>query len=251
LQVLEEEKMQTKSIQLAAIALSLPLWLFHPAPANAGSLVPVPEPTAGLPAVMGVYSTNTNACFTGGTGGTVCLFGDGSVIPASITTSISGNNELTTFRFLFAGLITDGSSNPLGTVNLNGDGKVTVFARGSDSQLGTFSTQMTQLDLSGIISGNSALGGITLMTRLESEDANLPSPPPSTGSTTVSTGPGNGFLVTSFFDVFTEISITGGSSWIQQNNAPTEVDLLASPEPGSLVLLGAGCLALALRRRLR
>ena len=80
---------------------------------------------------------------------------------------------------------------------------------------------------------------------------------PSPGGLTAAPVPG-GFVINSFFDIFTELSIDGGMSWspvqplgtygLQGPAAPTV------PEPGSLLLLGSGVLFMAgavLRRRRR
>jgi len=58
------------------------------------------------------------------------------------------------------------------------------------------------------------------------------------------------FHIDSFFDVFTELSIDGGASWIP-STASTHVDLAPLPEPGSLTLLGVAALGLMARRRRR
>jgi hypothetical protein len=64
--------------------------------------------------------------------------------------------------------------------------------------------------------------------------------------------PGGGVQIDSFFDVFTEISLDGGGSW-HAGNAPLRMDLTAiTPEPGTiaLALFGlVGCGLMARRRR--
>ena len=71
---------------------------------------------------------------------------------------------------------------------------------------------------------------------------------PSLGMTTVSALGGGQYQIDSFFDVFTELSIDGGQSFIPSMGS-TRVELV--PEPSSLVLLLCGFLvaALTLRRR--
>ncbi len=55
--------------------------------------------------------------------------------------------------------------------------------------------------------------------------------------------PVNNFHITSFFDIFTELSIDGTQSWVA---ASSEL-----PEPSSIVLTGAGFAALLMRIRRR
>jgi hypothetical protein len=72
---------------------------------------------------------------------------------------------------------------------------------------------------------------------------------PSFGQTSV-TGSGP-WVVDSFFDVFTELSIDGGSTWIPASTPPAHVVLTATPEPGTWALFGGGVLALIAARRRR
>ena len=100
---------------------------------------------------------------------------------------------------------------------------------------GTFQTEMLALSLSALTSVG------TVMIR---ESPTLPS----LGMTTVSALGGGQYQIDSFFDVFTELSIDGGQSFIPSMGS-TRVELV--PEPSSLVLLLCGFLvaALTLRRR--
>jgi hypothetical protein len=45
------------------------------------------------------------------------------------------------------------------------------------------------------------------------------------------------YRISSFFDVFTELSIDGGTTWVP---SPHSVRILQTPEPGSLLLLACG-----------
>ena len=38
----------------------------------------------------------------------------------------------------------------------------------------------------------------------------------STGQTTIDSAPGGGFMISSFFDIFTEVSLDGGATWTRQ-----------------------------------
>jgi hypothetical protein len=96
-------------------------------------------------------------------------------------------------------------------------------------------TEMLMLDLAG------SLGGpIPVMIR---ESPTLPSP----GKLTVDSS----FFVDSFFDVFVELSIDNGLTWIPQNEA-NGTHFSNIPEPLSAALLGFGLIGIAgLRRRIR
>jgi hypothetical protein len=100
----------------------------------------------------------------------------------------------------------------------------------------TFNTQITQFDVSG--------GNLPSNIRLRQSATE-----PTLGQTTVQ-DLGNGqFLITSFFDVFTDLSIDGGQTWIPSDRAG-HVELQPVPEPSMawLMALGIG-LVIAGRRR--
>lgn len=69
---------------------------------------------------------------------------------------------------------------------------------------------------------------------------------------TIFSGPNDGlYNITSFFDVFTDISLDGGNSFINPTNTPangTEFDLVTTPEPGTFLLLLPGVMLLAYYR---
>ena len=85
-------------------------------------------------------------------------------------------------------------------------------------------TQILSMDLTGSIFGHSV--AIVLdPTRA------------TTGSTTIAHIGGGLFHITSFFDVFTEISLDGGNTFIPQTGGPAHVVLqTAVPEPSALVM---------------
>lgn len=196
----------------------------------------IDQTTPNLPPSIGGYVSpaNVHACFAiAGFGNPLCLVqGDHEFFVNPIYTQHAGTNDgIDQFNSTFVGVATGG---PLGNstqpITMQGPVSVTLFNRPTNNLLGTFSTEMTQLDLQG--------GGIMIR-----ESPTLTS----TGATQI-TDNGNGtFHINSFFDIFTELSLDGGATWTPSTGS-THVDLVV-PEPGSLFLFGAGALALVWRRR--
>jgi hypothetical protein len=93
---------------------------------------------------------------------------------------------------------------------------------------------MTQLNISGLPGG--------AMIRIDPVN-------PSTGITTVTPVGGGMFMMNSFFDIFTDLSLDGGQTWTPANGPAHEV-LVPSPEPSTWLLLVSGA-ALALLARWR
>jgi len=69
---------------------------------------------------------------------------------------------------------------------------------------------------------------------------------PTMGETTITDLGGGLYEIDSFFDVFTELSVDGGGSWVSCDYA-TRLTLV--PEPATLALLAVRSLALIRRRR--
>jgi hypothetical protein len=120
---------------------------------------------------------------------------------------------------------------PLGTVQATASGPVVTKVFDKIGQTtGTFDTEMLSMNLT----GGSPLGPFMIR-----ESPTLRS----TGQTTITDIGGGLFRIDSFFDVFTELSIDGGVTWMPDNNGPAHVELV--PEPSSMILLGLGAAVLA------
>jgi hypothetical protein len=140
----------------------------------------------------------------------------------------SGANELENF-----------SSTLLGVVSVNGSPFLPGSATGpAETELfgyvgqvtGTFPSEMLAMNLS----GTSPFGPFMLR-----ESPTLAS----VGQTTVTDLGGGQYNVNSFFDVFTELSLDGGASWIP-SAASARMTLV--PEPSQFLLMALGGFGLAL-----
>jgi hypothetical protein len=143
-----------------------------------------------------------------------------------------GTDDLEHFDSQVTGFV---SFNGVAAQPVSGAGPVSVIVSGySPGNTGTFNTQMTQLDLALSLPG--------VLIRVDPVQ-------PSLGQTDIAPLGGGQFHISSFFDVFTDLSLDGGNTWIP-SPLPTRVTL--SPEPSSIVLglFGAASLGLvAIRKR--
>lgn len=133
-------------------------------------------------------------------------------------------------------------------INVNGGPFVPVMASGPvttsvhnkvGNTTGTFQTEMLSMSLA----GTSPFG--PFMIRESPTLASL-------GMTSIADIGGGMYHIDSFFDVFTELSIDGGATWIPDAQGPARVTLgpiIPEPATASLWVLGGMLAALAARRR--
>ena len=145
-----------------------------------------------------------------------------------------GPDEREEFDSTLTGLISvNGSPDQPAT----GGGPVQTVVRNKIGNVtGTFQTEMLSMNLT----GNSPFGPFMIR-----ESPTLQS----TGQTSITDIGGGMFQIDSFFDVFTELSIDGGATWMPDTSGPAHVNLI--PEPTSMSLLAAGFVGLVgcVRRR--
>jgi len=148
--------------------------------------------------------------------GTTSIFAGGG---QSIDSSISLTSEI----------YTDNGGSPgafLGSLDLSGPIGILYSGRTDNTELGTFTSTLTELDLTGTFNGHSIEVMLTAT--------------PSTGPTTVSQD-GSDFRVSSLFDVFAEVSIDHGPF---VSGPERTFNLTPVPEPGTLVMFGSALIGL-------
>ncbi len=154
----------------------------------------------------------------------------------TVRTSDGNGGELETFNSELLGMasVNGSAATP---ITLMGSVTVDVFDY-STGQLGTFNTQMTSMDMTGTLAGQSVQ--ITL------DPNNV-----STGQSSITDIGGGNYVISSYFDVFTELSVGGGTAKPSSGSDP--VTLQQVPEPAALIVwagLGAmGLIAYVWRRR--
>jgi len=190
------------------------------------------EPVATLPPANGVYFVGAT-CISA-----VCL--QNIQLKNFVITSnmIVGGNDVTVSDVdLTANVFQNVGGNPglpIGSLLLAGQVDITYFSRNSITERGTFNDQITSLTLSGSFAGHTA-------------DAMLNPAHQSVGQTTIAEVPGTRtFGISSFFDVFAELSINGGPFVPGPERTG---DLGEAPEPSYYVPIGLGLAAIVVRRR--
>ncbi|MGA2497472.1 MAG: PEP-CTERM sorting domain-containing protein [Tepidisphaeraceae bacterium] len=188
-----------------------------------------------LPPPTGVYATSTGGQITFssvylGSYNPIVLT-DINLVPSGISHTDISPDEREQFTATLSGMASAAGGSAF---SFTGTGPAVMLVYGKYGHvLGTFDTEMTQLDLS----GTTPLG--TALIRESPTHA-------STGQTTIVDMGGGVYNINSFFDVFTELSVDGGNSWIPSQGS-TRLTLL--PEPASLSLAGFAVLGLLARRR--
>lgn len=180
------------------------------------------EPTGQLPPSAGGYVLPT-LCVN-----IVCL--ENATISNFDITSLSrsGSNELVDTTALFTALVfANVSGTPgafLGTLSTTGTADFTFFGRTGTEELGTFNAQIDSFNFGGTFNTNTF-------------DVMQNPVMASTGMTTISQLPSGLYDVSSYFDIYGELSINGGSPV----PGPERTATLGTPEPSSWALLVTVC----------
>ena len=165
----------------------------------------------------------------------ICVTG-GSFTPVSlIASTFDATGQRIVTNVVFHGMLTTLGNVPLGSLDLTGTMEQGVLGRTFPTQLGSWDTELVALALSGPVLGN------TLSLALDDSA-------PSTGTTSIAGSGANNtapFRISSFFDVFVELSLDSVPPLRTTRNV--RVSLVS--EPGTLGLIALGVVALAARRR--
>ena len=153
-----------------------------------------------------------------------------------------GLDQVATFIASFEAnleVFVNGISQGVSSITTGGITGSRVFNRydagGGEILTGTFQTEMLQLDLFG--------GGLPPGVMLR-ESPTLHS----NGQTTTVNIGGGQYQIDSFFDVFTELTIDGGATWMPSTSGSGHISLQGVPEPANVSLLVLGLLGVAGRR---
>jgi hypothetical protein len=197
--------------------------------------------SATLPLIGVPYTSPSGAgCFT--LAG-VCVTPGTFVQTLPVSSMISmGNQLIVTGATYDASLTTVGGTVPIGSVALTGTVDETVFGRTSLTETGTLATELTGLSLMGIltfVNPNNPLNGDTVVATLGST--------PSTGSTTITPLQRQEFRISSFFDVFIDVSIPG--TIFSKSVGPILVVAVPEPSTWAMLLIGFAGLGFAALRR--
>jgi hypothetical protein len=144
----------------------------------------------------------------------------------------SGSDEIEQFNMQQIGAI-NVNGGPFSSSSASGPSQWVTHGKLGNTT-GTFNTEMLSLNLS----GTSPFGPFMIR-----ESPTLPS----LGQTAITDIGGGLFRIDSFFDVFTELSVDGGATWMPDSQGPAHINLVSVPEPSVCALAGLGAGLFALR----
>jgi hypothetical protein len=147
--------------------------------------------------------------------------------------TVTGSDEEEIFSSGATGMVSVNGS-PAIPSSLQGPVRTEVFGKVGNTT-GTFETEMLSMDLSG---GSAMIRESPTLHSL--------------GQTTITDIGGGLYRIDSFFDIFTELSIDGGQSWMPDTSGPARVVLGSIPEPTTVIiwsLLGIGAITVGWWRR--
>ena len=228
--------LQLSRMRRAAIATILATGaVAFAAPPPARASVITDSPT--LPLLNVPYVANSDFCFPAAG---VCVSGANLVLTQPVSSFFDGAGQHITTDALQTATLTDLSHVPIGSVNLSGSIEQEVLGRTFPTELGSWTTDLVSLSLSGSVLGH------TLTAILDPAHQ-------STGVTSItSTNGPNGqelFRIDSFFDVFVELTLDTVPP-LNTTRGPIHVEAVQPvPEPTSIAAIATGLLIMLAMHR--
>jgi hypothetical protein len=209
---------------LAFLATCAALALAGMAPVKASVISSSPT----LPLLDDPYISSIGAgCFAAAN---VCISAGTFTLTSVVSSSFAPLGQDILADATYMGTLTTLSDVPIGPVTLTGTLEQEVIGRTSATETGSWTTDIEAMSLTGPVLGH------TLTLTLD---------PSETSSGTTSIVPdGEAFNISSFFDVFVELSLDSTPP-LQTTVGPITVDAVAVPEPVSLAMLAISLLSLA------
>jgi PEP-CTERM motif len=163
----------------------------------------------------------------------------------SAMSSFAGGNQLISADATYSATLTPiNGATIIGSVSLTGTVDETVEGRTSNTQTGTFTTDLTAVSLSGKLTlPGTPLNGDMLDVTLNGSDT-------SSGTTTISSM-GPPFRIDSFFDIYADVSLMNTMGHTIASTSVGPILVIAVPEPSTwgMLLIGFAGLGLAACRR--
>jgi hypothetical protein len=148
--------------------------------------------------------------------------------------TIVGNSTTDVFSSIVQGNLSVNGVN-MGLVSGNAQVMVQVTLASVNGPVSLFNTQITQLNVSNFA------GNPNIFIRIDPGT-------PSVGQTTETNLGGGNFQISSFFDIFTDLSVDGGATWTPATGSTHMTLGPTTPEPSTVLLLGLGLAAIGFRR---
>jgi hypothetical protein len=202
--------------------------------AAAPSRADVITTTATLPLLGVPYASSVGAgCFPAID---TCVTAGSLTLTTLVSNTFNPAGEDIVTDAVFTATLTDTSNHPTGAISLTGTVEQEVLGRTTSTQTGTWTVDITSGLLSGPLLGN------TLTVTVDGSQA-------SAGITSITPVDGGEFSISSFFDVFLDLTLDR-STPLHATVGPIQLTAgTPAPEPASLALLCLPLLALWTARR--
>ncbi|MCX5684554.1 MAG: PEP-CTERM sorting domain-containing protein [Planctomycetota bacterium] len=226
--------MSTKRSVAVAAMMAMVLCL-----AAGGAGAGMVSPTDQVPTPGGVYQGDNTVFFSPvGIVVTNVKLVPSTGVPTYVPPTTGGTITANSFFDIFTEVSVDGGGTftPMSASSVPSTIRITGGASGGGVR--SFDTEMLSLN----ISGGTLPAGVMIR-----ESPTLAS----NGQHSITDLAVGTYQIDSFFDIFTELSVDGGASWMpaQGLQGPSAMHVVLTPEPATMTLLGLGGLVALIRRR--